>query len=363
LSAAEIKEENEKKENEKEDALSMYSFKNDYAETAHPRILKAILDTNMEQDEGYGLDRHSENARRGIARRLGKFADKVDIHFLCGGTQANLTAISAFLRPHEAVAAPETAHICVHEAGAIEATGHKIITALTTDGKLLPERLEEILELHSDEHMVKPRLVKISNTTEVGTVYRLKDLEKISDLCRRKDLLLYMDGARLGSALTSEGNDVTLEDLCRLTDAFYIGGTKNGAMIGEAMVLCREELKRDFRYHIKQKGGLLAKGKILGVQFEELFRDELFFDLARHANVMAQAIVTALEKKGYEFLTDSPSNQIFPILPNPLIEKLQKNWAFYVWQKRDENRSSIRIVTSWATTEDAVHDFIEAFDR
>ncbi|MDR1377839.1 MAG: low specificity L-threonine aldolase [Synergistaceae bacterium] len=339
----------------------MYSFKNDYSETAHPQILKAILDTNMEQDEGYGLDRHSENARSSIAKRLGKFADKVEIHFICGGTQANLTAISAFLRPHEAVVAPETAHICIHEAGAIEATGHKILTTLAADGKLLPERVEEILELHSDEHMVKPRLVKISNSTEVGPVYRLKELERISDLCRKKDLLLYMDGARVGSALVSEGNDVTLEDLCRLTDAFYIGGTKNGAMIGEAIVLSNEELKRDFRYNIKQKGGLLAKGKIIGVQFEELFRDELFFDLARHANVMAQTIATALKKKGYEFLTDSPSNQIFPILPNALIEKLQKNWAFYVWQKMDGDRSSIRIVTSWATTENAVENFIKAF--
>jgi threonine aldolase len=339
----------------------MYSFKNDYAETAHPRILKAMLDTNMEQDEGYGLDRHSENARRSISQRLGKFAGKADIHFLCGGTQANLTAISAFLRPHEAVVAPGTAHICVHEAGAIEAAGHKILTTPAADGKLLPERLEEVLELHSDEHMVKPRLVKISNSTEVGPVYKLKELEKIGGLCRKKDLLLYVDGARMGSALVSEGNDVALEDLCRLTDAFYIGGTKNGAMIGEAMILCNEELKRDFRYHIKQKGGLLAKGKILGLQFEELFRDDLFFDLARHANAMAQTIAAALKKKGYEFLTDSPSNQIFPILPNALIEKLQKDWAFYVWEKENEDRSSIRIVTSWATKKDAVEDFIGAF--
>ena len=245
----------------------LISFKNDYTETAHPRILQALIDSNLEHDEGYGLDRHSENAKRMIGKWLGEFADKVDIHFLGGGTQANLTVISSCLMPHEAVIATETAHICVHETGAIEATGHKIIAVPTTDGKLLPARAEEVLALHEDEHMVKPRLVKISNTTEVGTVYKLKELEDLSALCRKNGLLLYVDGARMGSALTSEGSDVTLADLCRLTDAFYIGGTKNGAMIGEAVVVCGDALKRDFRYHIKQKGALLAKGRILGVQF------------------------------------------------------------------------------------------------
>jgi threonine aldolase len=336
----------------------MYSFKNDYSETAHPRILQAVIDTNLEQDEGYGLDHHSENARRNIARRLGKFADKVDIHFLCGGTQANLTAISAFLRPHEAVVATETSHIFIHETGAIEASGHKILVVPTTDGKLSPKQVEDVLELHSDEHMVKPRLVKISNTTEIGPVYKLAELENLSALCRKKGLFLYVDGARMGSALTSEGNDVTLEDLCRLTDAFYIGGTKNGAMLGEAMILCSDALKPDFRYHIKQKGGLLAKGKILGVQFEELFRDDLFFDLARRANVSAQAIAAALKEAGFGFLTDSPSNQIFPILPDALIEKLQKDWAFYVWKRMDATHSAIRLVTSWTTTEEAVENFL-----
>ena len=336
----------------------MYSFKNDYAETAHPRILQALLEGNMEQDEGYGCDRHSENAKALIRERLGRFADQTEIHFLCGGTQTNLTALSAFLRPHEAVLAADTAHICVHETGAIEATGHKIVTLPTEDGKIAPERIAAALELHTDEHMVKPRLVKISNSTEIGSVYRLEELEAIDEVCRRRKLLLYLDGARLGSALTCVGNDVSLEDLCRLTDAFYIGGTKNGAMIGEALVICNDALKPDFRYHIKQRGGLLAKGRVLGVQFEELFRDDLFFDLARHANEMAQTIAAALIKAGYVFLTDSPSNQIFPILPNALIEKLQENWNFYVWQKVDPNRSAIRLVTSWATLEAVVTSFI-----
>ncbi len=340
----------------------MYSFKNDYTETAHPRILQALMDTNMEQDEGYGLDRHSMAAAESIRRRLGDDPKGADIHFLCGGTQTNLTALSAFLRPHEAAVAAETAHICVHETGAVEATGHKILTVPTTDGKLRPEGIQKVLDLHpNDEHMVKPRLVKISNSTEIGPVYKKRELEDLSRFCREKKLLLYVDGARMGSALTTEDNDVTLADMRRLTDAFYIGGTKNGALLGEALVISNDALKEDFRYHIKQKGGMLAKGRVLGIQFEELFRDDLFFELAKHANAMAQLIVRELKKGGCEFLTDSPSNQIFPILSNDLIAKLQKNWAFYVWQKLDEKRSAIRLVTSWATKEEVVREFLKEF--
>lgn len=336
----------------------MRSFKNDYTETAHPRILQALLDTNLEQDEGYGCDSHSQNAVRLIKERLGDDPRNMDVHLLCGGTQANLTALSAFLRPHEAVVAAETAHICVHETGAIEATGHKIVTVPGAEGKVLPSQVQRVLDIHgNDEHMVKPRLVKISNSTEIGSVYTLEELEDLSRFCREKDLLLYADGARLGSALVSEGNRVTLADMYRLTDAFYIGGTKNGALLGEALVIRNDSLKKDFRYHIKQKGGLLAKGRVLGLQFEELFKDDLFFELAKHANEMARYIAAAVAKAGYSFLTEPASNQIFPILPNALIEKLQKNWAFYVWEKTDENRSAIRVVTSWATSRDAAETF------
>ena len=336
----------------------MYSLKNDYTETAHPRILQALTVSNMEQDEGYGLDRHSGAARELIRARLGREGKRADIHFLCGGTQTNLTAISAFLRPHEAAVATETAHICVHETGAIEATGHKIVALPSPDGKLSPAAVEAALALHIDEHMVKPRLVKISDSTEIGTVYTLAELEALSALCRKRGLLLYLDGARLGSALTAVGADATLADLCRLTDAFYIGGTKNGAMIGEALVILNDELKPDFRYHFKQKGGMLAKGRVLGVQFEELFRDDLFFELARGANGKAQRIAAALKRAGYGFLTDSPSNQIFPILPDDLIEKLQRKWSFYVWQRVNAARSAVRVVASWATTDEAVAAFI-----
>jgi threonine aldolase len=341
----------------------MYSFKNDYIENAHPRILQALIDTNMEQDEGYGLDRHSAAAAASIKKRLGADAD---VHLLCGGTQTNLIALSAFLRPHEAIVAAETAHICVHETGAIEATGHKILAVPASgtprpDGKLRPEEIQKVLDIHTDEHMVKPRLVKISNSTEIGSVYSLEELESLSRFCRERNLLLYADGARLASALTASG--VTLSDMRRLTDAFYIGGTKNGALLGEVLVIGNDALKEDFRYHVKQKGGLLAKGRALGVQFEELFRDDLLFSLARHANAMAQKIVSSLTAAGYGFLTDSPSNQIFPVLPDALIEKLQKNWSFYVWQKMGEGTSAIRLVTSWATKEEAVDGFIEELLR
>ena len=335
----------------------MRSFKNDYTESVHPRILRALADTNLEQDAGYGLDRHSDAARDRIRTRLGIFADKADIHFLCGGTQANLTVISAFLRPFEAVIATDTTHIAVHETGAIEATGHKVIEVPTGNEKLRPEHVLMVLAAHNDEHMVKPRLVQISQPTEVGLVYSLAELEALSRLCRERDLLLYVDGARLGCALTSKGCDMSLGDLCRLTDAFYIGGTKNGALLGEAVVLLHEGVTRDFRYAIKQRGGMLAKGRVLGVQFEELFRDELYFDLAKHANSMARKLEKAICEAGYSFLTSSPTNQIFPILPNALIERLEKNWAFYIWQRIDEERSAIRLVTSWATEEGAVEDF------
>ena len=337
----------------------MHSFKNDYSELAHPRILQALTNSGLTQAEGYGGDRHCAAARESIKARLGAYADKVDIHFLCGGTQSNLTVISAALRPHEAALAAETAHICVNETGAIESTGHKVVTVPARSGKPLPEDLLRALETHHNEHMVKPRLVKISNSTEVGSIFTLRELEALSALCRENNLLLYVDGARLGAALAAEGNDVTLEDMCRLTDAFYIGGTKYGAMLGEAVVLCHGALKEDFRYHMKQKGGMLAKGRILGIQFEELFRDGLFFDLARHANRMAQLMADALRRAGHAFLTESPTNQIFPILPHGLILKLEKNWDFYVWQKVDADHSVVRLVTSWATPEEAVQAFIE----
>lgn len=337
----------------------MYSFKNDYSEGAHPRILDALVSANLEQSEGYGEDSYSLKAAKEIKQAIG--LETVDIHLFAGGTQTNLTALGAFLRPHEAVIAANTGHIFVHETGAIEATGHKVLTVEVKDGKLGPSHVEAVLAAHSDEHMVKPRLIYISNSTEIGTVYSKSELEALSRLCRQNGLYLYMDGARLGSALCAEGCDLTLADLAKMTDAFYIGGTKNGALLGEALVIGRDGLKEDFRYHMKQRGALLAKGRLLGIQFYELFRDGLYFELARHANAMAALIRQAIEAAGYEFLTDSPSNQIFPILPNKLIDRLQEKYSFYVWSKADEESSAVRLVTSWAMKEEAVQGFIEDF--
>ena len=335
----------------------MYSFKNDYSEGAHPRILNALLETNLVQEDGYGEDQFSQKAVELLKERIGR--TDVDIHLLSGGTQTNLIAISAFLRPHEAAMAASTGHILGHETGAIEATGHKILSIEAENGKLTPSDIQAVLDGHPDEHMVKPKLVYISNSTEIGTIYSKHELEDLSDFCKKNKLILYMDGARLGSALTSKENDLQLSDLPGLVDAFYIGGTKNGALIGEALVICNDSLKEDFRYHLKQKGALLAKGRLLGIQFLELFRDNLFFDLASHANKMAAILSEEISKANFQFLTDSPSNQIFPILPNALITELEKNYSFHIWEKVDAEHSAIRLVTSWATKEDEVAAFLE----
>lgn len=339
----------------------MYSFTNDYSEGAHPRILQALLETNLEQANGYGEDQYSLEAVELLKQKIGRH--DVDIHFIPGGTQTNLIAISAFLRPHEAAIAPVTGHIEVHETGAIEATGHKIIIAQGQDGKLNPSDVGQALEFHTDEHMVKPKLVYISNSTEIGSIYTKAELMALSSFCRQHDLILFLDGARLGSALTSIQNDLTLNDIANLVDAFYIGGTKNGALLGEALVICTDSLKEDFRYHIKQKGALLAKGRLLGIQFRELFRDNLFFELADHANQLAQRIQDALAEMGCSFLIHSPSNQIFPILPNQLIKELQQDYVFSTWGKVDANHSVVRLVTSWATPEEVVDGFIASVKR
>ncbi len=335
----------------------MYSFLCDYSEGAHPRILDALIQTNLEQTDGYGMDEHCRNAAASLKKAIGR--EDIDIHFFVGGTQTNLTAISAFLKAHEAVVCAKTGHINVHETGAVEATGHKVLTEATDDGKLRPETIQFVLDYHEDEHMVKPKLVYISNSTEIGSIYSKAELRDLSSFCRDKNMILFMDGARLGSALASEENDLTLSDVAELVDAFYIGGTKNGALMGEALVICKKELNADFRFHIKQKGGLLAKGRLLGIQFEELFRDNLYFELANHANRMAALLVKAFQDLGYGFLSHSPTNQIFPVLPDSLVDKLEKDYAFYRWKKIDENQTAIRMVTSWATQESDIRRFID----
>ena len=335
--------------------LKKYSFKNDYSEGAHPAILNRLIETNSIQTVGYGEDIFCEEARASIKEKL---QQEADIHFVSGGTQANLIVISSILRPHESVIAVESGHIAVHETGAIEATGHKVNTVPTTNGKITIEGIQTILDLHTDEHMVKPKMVYISNSTEVGSVYNKAELSAIYDFCQANNLYLFVDGARLGSALTSSKCDLTLADMAQLTDVFYIGGTKNGALIGEAIIIKNPKLNDDFRYHIKQKGGMLAKGRLIGIQFAEMFKNDLFFEMGKHANAMAKKLAEGIAAKGFDFLTEPSSNQIFPIFSNQQIEKLQENFEFFVWQKMDENKSAVRLVTSWATHEDQVENFL-----
>ena len=338
----------------------VYSFKNDYSEGAHPNILKALLETNLQQQSGYGED---EYCRRAIELLKEKMQNpEGDIHFVSGGTQANLIVIASILRPFESVIAASTGHINTHETGAIEATGHKVNTVDTQDGKLTPADIKKVLDQHTDEHMVKPRLVYISNTTEIGTVYNKVELEELYSFCKKNGLLLFLDGARLGSALASQQGELNLADLSRLVDVFYIGGTKNGALIGEAIVLCNEVIKDSFRFSMKQRGALLAKGRLLGLQFLELFKDNLFIELAQRANSLAAKLTYGIKEQGYEFLTDSTSNQVFPIFPDKIIEELHKKFAFYLWSKMDEGSSSVRLVTSWATEEAAVDAFIRELE-
>ena len=333
----------------------MYSFKNDYSEGAHPRLLEALGACNFEQAEGYGLDRYTQAAVKLLKQLVENEA--VQIHLLSGGTQTNLTALAAFLRPHEAAVAAQSGHILVHETGAIEATGHKVLSVPSIDGKVSSTAVEAMVLSHGDEHMVKPRLLYLSQPTEIGTLYSALELQELKNLCERLDLYLYVDGARLGSALCAPGNDVDLPELCRLADAFYIGGTKNGALLGEALVIVKEELKKDFRYQMKQKGALLAKGQVMGVQFQELFRDGLYFELARRANALAARLRQAIAEAGYSLLAPTVTNQVFPVLPNQLIAKLEEEFSFYVWEAVDESHSAIRLVTSWATEEAAVEAF------
>lgn len=339
----------------------MISFRNDYSELAHPRILQRMLDCAYTQNDGYGLDAHSAAAADSIRELLGRNAA---VHFIPAGTQTNLLVISAFLRPFECVICASSGHVNVHEAGAIESTGHKVFTVQQKDGKLTPDALESAIALHEDEHMVKPRMVYISQVTELGTLYSKAELTALHEVCKTNGLLLYLDGARLGSALTAHENDFTLADIASLCDIFYIGGTKNGAMLGEALVICNDLLDRDFRYMIKNRGAMLAKGFVTGIQFEVLFEggeNALFFELARHANAQADKLVSALREKGYPFLVEPcGSNMIYPILPIKKIEALERDFGFYRDAKIDDCHSAIRLVTSWATSDEAVEAFVKA---
>lgn len=339
----------------------MYLFRNDYSFGAHPKVLEALAATNMDGNVGYGEDAHTENAKALI--RAACHCPTAAVEFLIGGTQTNFIAIADFLRPWEGVISPKTGHINGHEVGAVEATGHKILALpVGEDGKLRPEHMTDLLELHADPHLVKPRLVYISDATECGTVYTKAELTELSVFCRANDLLLFVDGARLGAALTSSANDLTLADMARLTDAFYIGGTKNGALFGEALVITNPALQPDFFRMKKRLGGVLAKGWLLGAQFEALMTDNLYFDMARHANEMAALLQAGLKAKGYGFMVESPTNQVFPIFPNSYLPTLETLCAFEEWDDADEARTQmvVRFVCCFGTEKSEVEGILAA---
>lgn len=335
-----------------------FSFKNDYSEGCHPSILQALVQNNLDQQAGYGEDEYSLKAKELIKAKINK--KDSDVYLVSGGTQANLIVISSILKPYQCAVSACTGHILNNETGAIEATGHKVLSIETTDGKLRPSDIIPVLEGHRNvPHQVMPKMIYISNSTELGTIYQLQELEELSAFCKENRLYLFMDGARLGHGLTSEISDLTLEKVAELTDIFYLGGTKNGALIGEAIVINNPALQEDFAFNIKQKGALLAKGRLLGIQFLELMKGNLYFDLAQHANQQAMKIKKALQEKEVDFLSDTYTNQIFPILNNKLIQTLHESFEFFVWKKIDEEFSAIRLITSWSTSDDAVNRFIE----
>ena len=339
----------------------MILFNSDYTEGAHPRLMERLMETNLEQTVGYGEDAYCEEAREAI-RRVCE-APNADVHFLVGGTQTNFTVISLALRSYQGVICADTGHINVHETGAVEATGHKVLALPGTDGKITAEQVKEAYALHwsdeSREHIVQPKMVYISHPTELGTLYTKTELQALYDVCKECGLYLFLDGARLGYGLMAPGTDVTLPDIAALCDVFYIGGTKVGALFGEAVVICNPELKNDFRYGIKQHGGMLAKGRLLGVQFLELFKDGLYFEIAKHAIDMAMLLKNELTKKGYHFYMDSVTNQQFIIIDDKKLEEIRKKYGVTYQMRCDDTHSVIRLCTSWATREEDVKALLE----
>ena len=332
----------------------MVSFESDYIAGAHPKVLQRLVETNLEQLPGYGGDRYCESAKEKVRAACG--CPEAGIQFIVGGTQTNMIVISSLLRPYEGVVAAGTGHVAVHEAGAIECSGHKVLELPAHEGKLSSADLEDYLRtFYADanhEHMVFPGMVYISHPTELGTLYTRAELEALSGLCKAYKLPLYLDGARLGYGVMSRRTDVTMADIARLCDVFYIGGTKVGALCGEAVVFPKNDAPAHFMTMVKQKGALLAKGRLLGVQFDALFTDDLYFELGAHAIGMAERLKTLIRGKGYRFQLESPTNQQFVILENSRMEALREKVAFSFWEKYDDTHTVVRFCTGWATTEE-----------
>ena len=343
----------------------MIYFNNDYSEGCHEKVLQALNATNMEQTMGYGEDAYCAAAAEKIRAKCGR--EDIAVHFLVGGTQANLTVIDAALRPHQGALGADTAHIHVHETGAVEATGHKVLWVPHHQGKITAQQVRQTVREHyassSFEHTVQPKLVYISQPTELGTLYTLRELEDLSAACRELGLYLFVDGARLGYGLSARGNDVTMQDLARLCDVFYIGGTKVGALFGEAVVICHPALQEDFRYLIKQHGGMLAKGRLLGVQFGVLMENDLYEQIAARADRLADRLRAALHALNVPFLVESTTNQLFPILPDTVLEELAKTYVFSEQERVDEAHRAVRFCTSWATRPENVEQLCADLQR
>ncbi len=336
----------------------MINFQIDYADGAHPDLLKALKETNDVQTQGYSIDGYCDLAKQYIQYHLNSV--KSEIYFLVGGTQTNLTFISHALRPYQAVMSVSTGHIAFNETGAIEATGHKVIEMISHDGKVSLDLLKKTYASHHGVHMVEPKLLYLSNPTELGTLYTKVELESLFSFCHEHGIYLYLDGARLGSALTASSNTIELSDYARLTDAFYIGGTKNGALFGEALVVNNETLQHQFYLSMKQKGALLAKGRLLGIQFIELFKHNLYFTIGQAANEMANLLKEGLKTLNFSFLVETETNQLFPIFPNSLIDYLHKRFNFLVWETYNDTHSVVRLITSYVTTRQDIYEFLSA---
>lgn len=339
----------------------MLSFECDYNCGAHPKVLEKLIETNLVPQSGYGFDDYSQSAKEKI--RLACSCLDADIFFLVGGTQSNAVVIDTLLNTYEGVVCADTGHISTHEAGAIEACGHKVLTLPNHRGKICPKELLTLLKsFYADEnyeHMVSPGMVYISHPTEYGTLYTKQELAEISSVCREYHIPLYLDGARLAYGLMSNQTNVTLSDIAEYCDVFYIGGTKCGTLCGEAVVFTKNNMPKRFLTIVKNHGALLAKGRLTGVQFDTLFTDGLYFQIGRHAVNLAEMLKSGLISKGYQLFIDSPTNQQFVVLENNMMEKLKKDVSFSYWEKYDENRTVVRFATSWATTKDDVENLLE----
>ena len=336
----------------------MISFESDYIEGAHPLILEALAKSNMESLSGYGSDKYTERAKEKIASACG--LPEAQVFFLTGGTQTNQIVIDTMLAQYEGVVSAQTGHVSVHEAGAIEYTGRKVLTIPAHNGKMNANELDSFIkDFYADgnhEHMVFPGLCYISHPTEYGTLYSKEELTQISEVCHKHKIPLFMDGARLGYGLASRQTDVTLQDVARLCDVFYIGGTKVGALCGEAVVFTKKNMPAHFEHLVKKHGALLAKGRLLGVQFDTLFTDDLYLKISKNAIECAEELKSAFSEKGYKFFLDSPTNQQFVILENSKMQELQKSVKFSFWEKYDENHTVVRFATSWATTSEKISE-------